>query len=69
MRQTTLDLAVVYRWKDTSRVLLGHLIIHLEQGQLLPESQCIFRARIYTDGMILIFSSHAKQCQKYNRNR
>ena len=54
--------------KILARVLLNRLNEHLEQSELLPESQCGFRKNRGTIGMIFTARQLQEKCQKQNED-
>ena len=54
--------------KILARVLLNRLNEHLEQSELLPESQCGFRKNRGTIGMIFTTRQLQEKCQKQNED-
>jgi hypothetical protein len=53
--------------KVLARILLNRLLRHLESHQLLPESQCGFRAGRGTADMIFAVRQLQEKCQEQNR--
>ena len=51
--------------KALARVLLNHLIVHLERG-LLPESQCGFQKECRTIDMVFAARQLQEKCQEQN---